>query len=122
MIREYPCRVVSWLDGDTCDVDVHLEFLDSKIELRQRIRIDGINAPEVHSADPAEKAKGVKSWLHAQQLASVGSVVKIRSGLSGKDREKYGRWLAVITLPDGRDFAAQMIQDGHAVEYHGEKR
>jgi endonuclease YncB( thermonuclease family) len=34
-------------------------------------------------------------------------------------KEKYGRYLAKITLPDGSDFASAMVAAGHAVPYFG---
>jgi endonuclease YncB( thermonuclease family) len=33
--------------------------------------------------------------------------------------DKYGRWLGVITLSDGRDVATQMIRDGYAAPWDG---
>lgn len=120
--RDYTCRVVEWIDGDTCDVDVLLSFLGTAIALRQRVRVDGINTPETRSSNPVEKANGIASRLRAAVLAPVGSLVTLRSANLKKEREKYGRWLAVITLADGQDFAGVMISEGLATAYHGERR
>jgi hypothetical protein len=46
------------VDGDTVDLDLDLGF---SITLRQRVRLYGIDAPEVHTKDPIEKAKGLES-------------------------------------------------------------
>jgi len=39
---------------------------------------------------------------------------------TGKDPgDKYGRWLATVTLPDGTDYAQLAITTGHAVAWDG---
>jgi micrococcal nuclease len=48
--------VAKVVDGDTVDLDLVLGF---SITLRQRVRLYGIDAPELRSKDPAEKAKGL---------------------------------------------------------------
>lgn len=122
----YSCRIVAWLDGDTCDVMLILPVvvIDTTVtvEIPERVRIDGINAPERHSADRAERFKGETAKDHAEKLAPAGSVVKVESASHRKPREKYGRWLGKLTLVSGSDFAAEMIGSGHATEYHGENR
>jgi micrococcal nuclease len=50
--------VAKVVDGDTVDLDLDLGF---SITLRQRVRLYGIDAPEVHTKDPIEKAKGLES-------------------------------------------------------------
>jgi endonuclease YncB( thermonuclease family) len=37
-------------------------------------------------------------------------------------KEKYGRYLAKITLPDNTDYASVMIAAGHAKPYFGGTR
>jgi micrococcal nuclease len=46
------------VDGDTLDLDLDLGF---SLVLRQRVRLYGLDAPEIRSKDPAEKAKGLES-------------------------------------------------------------
>ena len=116
---EYSCEMLSWIDGDTCDVSIDLGF---EVWLNQRVRVDGINAPEIHSTKTAEKLAGQRALKFAQGLAPEGLAYKIVTAKAGKEREKFGRWLAKITLPDGRDFATAMIEAGQAKPYHGEKR
>ena len=121
-MTEYACKVIEWLDGDTADVEILFDVLGSRVTLLQRVRVDGINAPEIHSADASEKARGMEAKRYAELLAPVGSTIGVRSANDARPREKYGRWLARVTLADGKDFAAAMIAAGHAVEYHGERR
>lgn len=115
----YACKIISWLDGDTADVEIDLGF---HIGLRERVRVDGINSPEIHSKDADEKRHGVEAKQAAEAYASPGTMVLIQTAKAGRFQEKFGRWLAKITLVDGTDFATRMIAGGFAKEYHGEKR
>jgi endonuclease YncB( thermonuclease family) len=110
----YPGKVLDWHDGDTCHVDLDLGFgfallAFNPISNRPWIscRIFGINAPELKTGEPGKAATD-----HALSLCPPGTIVAVLS--HGWD--KYGgRFDATITLPDGRDFATEMLQAGHAV-------
>lgn len=114
----YRCQVMAWLDGDTCKLDVDLGF---GLHHVLTVRVAGINAPELHSRDPVEKAAGREARAHAEQLAPTGCFVLAQTA-KNRDQEKFGRWLATITLDDGKDFALQMIAAGQARPYDGGKR
>ncbi len=47
--------LVKVVDGDTLDLDLDLGF---SLVLPQRVRLYGLDAPEIRSKDPSEKAKG----------------------------------------------------------------
>lgn len=116
---QYRCTVRSWVDGDTLDVDVDLGFY---VTLRQRVRVDGINCPESRTRDKTERAAGMAAKGVAAGLIPLGSVVTIQTAKAARPSEKFGRWLATITLAGGQDFAAKMLELGHAKPYHGEAR
>jgi endonuclease YncB( thermonuclease family) len=72
-------------------------------------RIYGINAPEL-----TNRPAGQEATAYARELCPDGTQVKVLS--HGYD--KYGgRFDGEITLPDGRDFAALMVEAGQAVPY-----
>lgn len=99
----YPAAVMSIHDGDTMRVSVDLGF---DVATSQNCRVHGINAPELGT--PA----GKESLAYAQTLVTVGDRVTTVS--HGWD--KYGgRYDGDITLSDGRDFATEMLNAGHAV-------
>jgi endonuclease YncB( thermonuclease family) len=108
----YRGYVVLLHDGDTVYIDLDLGF-DHLIEShdwdnhpRLACRVYGINAPEL-STDAGKAA-----LAYAQTLLHPGDRVLVTS--HGWD--KYGgRFDGSITLPDGSDFAQQMINAGHAV-------
>jgi micrococcal nuclease len=97
------------VDGDT--VDVALD--NGPIE---RVRLIGIDTPE--TVDPRKPVQcfGQEASAHAKELLD-GQSVSIEMNPSQADRDRYGRLLAYIWLPDGRDFGEAMIVDGFAHEY-----
>ena len=89
----YRAVVVRVVDGDTVDADIDLGF---STYTRQRLRLAGINAPEVRGGERVE-GEAAKQWL-IDRLRNVDWVVTVETQ---KDRQgKYGRYLA--TLHDDR--------------------
>jgi endonuclease YncB( thermonuclease family) len=98
------------IDGDSCVLDLDLGW---QIWLVNRvIRLAHMNAPET-ATDAGKAAKAF-----AATLLPVDAPVQVVS----HSLDKYGRVLASLTLPDGRDFAATMIASGNAVAYEGGPR
>ena len=91
----FVAKVVGVTDGDTITV-LH----DGAPE---KIRLNGIDCPEKSQAF-GTKAKTVTSFY------VFGKSVKVEP--TGKDR--YGRTLAEVFLPDGRSLNHQLLKDGLA--------
>ncbi|WP_299350124.1 thermonuclease family protein [uncultured Shimia sp.] len=70
-----------------------------------KIRLAGIDAPEIDEPY-GQKAK----WAMVRMCK--GHVVTAR--LNGET--SFDRYVATCFLPDGRDLAAEMVRDGHAVD------
>jgi micrococcal nuclease len=102
----FPAVVTSWHDGDTVTV-VRGAWPGVTLE-GERVRVEGMNAPELAAAG------GAAARDYAASLAPPGSMVV----LTATHQEKYGRLLARVTLPDGRDLSQVMIDTGHAVYYN----
>jgi endonuclease YncB( thermonuclease family) len=103
----YRANIISVHDGDTLHLDVDLGF---HLTVDLPVRLHGINTRELK--DPG----GKEARAHLLELVTIGSEVLFRS--LGPD--KYGgRWLGVLTLPDGRDVATQMIRDRYAAPWDG---
>ena len=99
------------VDGDTVDVTLDLGF---SVHLKkQRCRLAGIDTPESRTRNLKEKALGLKAKERLKELC-VGSF-KIQSLGKGK----YGRILAIPYTEDGQDICQMLVNEGHAVEYHG---
>ena len=108
--------VRDWHDGDTAHIDLDLGFgvilaaYDLKGHPVLSCRIYGINAPEL--ATDAGKA----ALTYAEQLCPAGTFVTALS----HSWDKYGgRFDGTLTLPDGRDFATEMLTAGQAVPFKG---
>ena len=103
-------QVLRVIDGDTMVVSIDLGF---DLTLTQTIRIKGINAPEMRSADFKEKTRGIAAtafaatWLQGRRL-----LIK-----TTKD-DKYGRMLGDFICADtGATFAEAMLVANHAGVY-----
>jgi endonuclease YncB( thermonuclease family) len=104
-----PAAVVRVVDGDT--VDVQLE--DGQTE---RVRLIGIDTPEVVDPRKPVQCFGREASAHAHELLD-GQSVAIEMDASQGQRDVFGRLLAYVWLADGRNFGQVMIADGFAHEY-----
>jgi micrococcal nuclease len=106
---EYNAKVLKVIDGDTLEVEFDLGF---KISFIDKIRLLGINTPEIYGKN---KDLGIKSKNRTSELVPIGSNIIIRTH---KDqREKYGRYLAHVVLPDGRILNDILLSEGLAISY-----
>lgn len=108
-------KIVRLVDGDTVDVDIDLGM---GITTRQRLRLFGINTPEVRGP---EKVAGHAATQHLADL-----LVEFRHPgewdivvRTHKDRKgKFGRYLAELIGDEGGsavNLNERMVADGHAV-------
>jgi micrococcal nuclease len=96
---EYPARVIGITDGDTLTV-----LAAQKTQVK--IRLAGIGAPE-SGQDFGTKAKQAASEL------AFGKIVSIIE----RDKDRYGRTVADVWLPDGRSLNREMVRNGSAWWY-----
>jgi micrococcal nuclease len=94
-------RVVGVYDGDTIGVMMKGS--------REKIRLIGIDAPEIGQQPWGQMAKEHLKKL----LENSDRVVALEFDLQGRD--KYGRLLGYVTTPDGRMINLQMLKDGYAM-------
>jgi micrococcal nuclease len=99
----YRGTVTNVVDGDTLDV----RLTSGK---RERIRLIGIDTPE-RGACYAGKATE-----RARQLAMSKPVV-LRGDPSQDTRDRYGRLLAYVWIPEGKDLGYQLVSGGFAKVY-----
>lgn len=107
-VYQYRATVMSVVDGDTVHLNIDLGLEQSRL---LTVRVLGINAPEVKTPE----GKAARDW--ARLYLPVGSALMLTTI---KDRtEKYGRYLGVLALPDGTDYAQAAMDGGHAVAWDG---
>jgi endonuclease YncB( thermonuclease family) len=104
-------HVVEVHDGDTVTVDIEMDagFHDSLVR-RRPMRLLGINTRELDEPGGPEAQEALAALL------PVGTVVSLTS----VKNDKYGgRYVAKLTLPDGRDVAEVMIAERWAAKWNG---
>jgi micrococcal nuclease len=91
-------RVTKVTDGDT----IHLEGLGS-------VRLIGIDTPEVYGG---VECFGREASAFTKRLLPLGTNVRYRVGVEQRDR--YGRLLAYVWLPDGPMLNSVLVRAGYA--------
>jgi len=97
------------------------------LENKERVRLIGIDTPEVHESQKLFRdsqrthqdvatiqAMGRKSWDVTKKLVE-GKYVRLEFDVEKQDR--YGRLLAYVYLPDGRMLNAELVREGYAQVY-----
>ena len=103
---EYKCQIVKIIDGDSVDVLTDVGF---RVIIGMRIRLAGINAPEMRSPE------GPKAKARLLELMPIGSEMIVRTK---KDKtEKWGRYLGVFIDDEGHEVNERMVMEGFAVRY-----
>jgi micrococcal nuclease len=83
------------LDGDSLAFDNDI-----------RIRLYGMDAPEMDHPEGALAKRHLQSLIQGQKVRVVV-----------KEEDKYGRGVAKVFLPNGEDLSARMVADGYARAY-----
>ncbi len=99
---QVPATVVRVIDGDTIVLDLDLGW---HITRREACRIEGVDAPEMDTAE----GRAAKRW--AEQRLPAGTEVTFMS----YRLDKYGRPLGEIILPGLRVYSTELQGAGHAV-------
>lgn len=104
---EYKAEVKKVVDADTVDLVIDLGF---NIKVQKRVRVLGIDAPEVRTDEGKEAKQFVESYLQ------VGAEVIVRTERDKND--KYGRFLADI-IHQGIPLSKVLLDKGLAKPYAG---
>jgi len=119
-LYHYKAEVLSVYDGDTITVMIDQGM---KHFARVKVRMIGINTPEIRTKDLEEKERGyaAKDYLKSRIEGKTIVINTVKKG-------KFGRWLGVIWIYEdgmeelGESLNDEMIRVGHAVSYDGGKR
>jgi micrococcal nuclease len=88
----------------------------------ERVRIMGIDTPESRTADPVEKVFGLASKKRLEQLLGETGILKTVIDKDGGDAKgKFGRILGDFLVGE-RTVTEILIEEGHAVKYHGQNK
>ena len=101
-------HVVRDIDGDTIDVQMGSQ--------KERVRLLGVDTPETHDPRKPVQCFGLAAAAHTKSLVE-GKNVRLEPDPQDSDRDKYGRLLRYVYLPDGTLVNAELIQDGWGFAY-----
>ena len=82
----------------------------------ERVRMVGLDAPELHGQCPREVRRARAARDRLAELVAGGVTLRPRG------RDRYRRLLALVRDRQGRDVAVVMIREGHARPYDGRSR
>ena len=119
--NEYDVTVLNVVDGDTVDVDIDLGF---GVTLRdERVRVMGIDTEESRTSDKVEDLFGEAAKSRVKELMKDGAKLITTENKHGEDMKgKFGRILGDFRLPSGKTLTETLIEEGHAVPYHGQSK
>lgn len=95
-IMTFPARLVRWVDGDTCRVDIDQGFYDWK--MNREVRLYGLNVAENRSSDVIEKFVGSHATQRCKGWIREGSDIILHS--YPQENDKYGRVIGEIVFND----------------------
>ena len=103
--------IIKIIDGDTIDVLIDLGF---EIYVQKRVRLYGINTPEVRTRDLDEKEKGIAAKTRLEELCETNGddYLVLKSYGVGK----YGRVLGEI-IKNEDVINNILLAEGHAKKY-----
>jgi endonuclease YncB( thermonuclease family) len=111
----HPAEAMRVLDGDTFEARVHIW---PGVEITTRVRLRGIDAPELRARCDSEQAKALAAREALARLLAQGAV-----GISRVGQDKYGgRVDADVSTAVAPDVSAAMLQGGYARPYSGGRR
>ena len=101
--------VTKVVDGDT--IDVRFDIGDVA-----RVRLLGVNTPE--TVDPRKPVECFGKEASAFTKSTLeGKLVRLDADPQADERDVYGRLLRNVTLADGTDVNALLVQQGYAYAY-----
>jgi endonuclease YncB( thermonuclease family) len=111
----YSAEVVRVIDGDTFEARVSVW---PGLEIRTRVRLRGIDAPELHARCDDEWARAQTARAALEKILAQGGVTIAQVG-----PDKYaGRVDAVVSTRSTADVSAALLSGGWARSYDGGRR
>lgn len=95
------------IDGDTIDVE-------TPEGETQRVRLLGINTPEVGRDGEEGQCGGEEAAAQLEELLPEGAEVQLVRDRRADDEDRYGRLLRYVETEAGTDAGAALISEGYA--------
>jgi endonuclease YncB( thermonuclease family) len=111
----HPAQVLGVIDGDTFEARVRVW---PGMDVTTKIRLRGIDAPEMHARCSSERAKALAARHALADMLNEGAV-----SVAGVTQDKFGgRVDAAVSTASTTDVAAALLQRGLVRAYDGKRR
>lgn len=101
-------RVLKFNDGDTIEVDMN--------GTTETVRFIGVDTPETHKPDTPVQCYGPDAAAYTKQLIG-NQKVRLEADPLNTNRDRYGRLLRYIYLPDNTLVEQKLISEGYGFAY-----
>lgn len=101
-------KVTQFDDGDTIEVDMN--------GTTETIRFIGVDTPETHKPNTPVQCYGPEASVYTKQLIG-NQKVRLQADPLNTNRDRYGRLLRYIYLPDGTLVEKKLIEQGYGFAY-----
>lgn len=101
-------RVVKFDDGDTIEVDMN--------GTAETVRFIGVDTPETHKPNTPVQCYGPEASEYTKNLIGTNKV-RLQADPLDTNRDRYGRLLRYVYLPDGRLVEKELIKSGYGFAY-----
>ena len=98
-----------YVDGDTIAVN-----MNGSVET---VRFIGVDTPETHKPNTPVQCYGPDAAAHTKAQISKFGKVRLQADPLDTNRDRYGRLLRYVYLPDGTLMDEQIIQQGYGFAY-----
>ena len=116
--HNYSAKLLRVVDGDTADAMIDLGF---NTWVKKRIRFYGVDTWESRTRNLEEKKKGLAAKEFVKKLLENSDEGKF--SIISHGTGKYGRVLGEIFIKGNEQSLNELLKEnGHAYEYHGEKK
>ena len=102
----YRAELVRVVDGDTVDLLIDLGF---HLSTKQRVRLLGIDTPELRGGTEETKAAGQRARERVLEVLEGAEELSVQTEKTGK----FGRWLGTI-YADGVNVNELLVKEGYA--------
>ena len=117
MYYTYRARCLNVVDGDTADLEVDLGF---HLKATHRFRLLGIDTPEIHAKDPAQRERAQAAKTRLVDLLAPDERGGFTLRITTSKADSFGRWLADVMNGDAIETVSEiLLREGHAVAYFG---
>lgn len=100
--------IARFVDGDTIDVN-----MNGAVET---VRMIGVDTPETHKPNTPVQCFGPQAAEFTKSLIGANKV-RLQADPLDTNRDRYGRLLRYVYLPDGRLIENELISNGYGFAY-----